>query len=179
MEEIRNKELLRQIARGDEEALTILYEETRKDIFAFALSILNNYHDAEDAMQEVYVKVKLQARVCSDFENANGWLIKITKNTALDFIRKTKAYVVDEELAKAGSDTKEEIAIADHSMFISELFDELKTEERQIVVLHLISDLTHKAIAKALCLPLTTVKWRYRKAIQHLEKISREKEWEL
>ena len=88
MEERRNKELLSQIARGDEEAFAALYKETRKDIFAFALSILNNYHDAEDVMQEVFVKVKLQARVCESFKNANGWLIKVTKNTALDLIKK-------------------------------------------------------------------------------------------
>lgn len=116
LEENRNKELLRLIARGQEEAFASLYEQNRIDIFTFALSILNNYHDAEDVMQEV---------------------------------------------------------------FISELFNELKDDERQIVVLHLISDLTHRTIAKTLKLPLTTVKWRYRKAIIHLEKISKQKEWEL
>ena len=179
MEEIRNKELLRKIAQGEEDALAILYKETRKDIFAFALSILNNYHDAEDVMQEVFVKVKLQAGVCKNFENPNGWLIKVTKNTALDFIRKKKKYIIDEEFAKDSLHTNDESRVADYSTFLSELFNELKDEERQIVVLHLISDLTHKTIAKTLNLPLTTVKWRYRKAILHLEKISKRKEWEL
>lgn len=178
MEEIRNKELLRKISQGDEAAFASLYEETRRDIFAFALSILKNYHDAEDVMQEVFVKVKLQAGSCKNFENVNGWLIRVTKNTALDFIRKKKD-IVNEELARGNAQAKEESTIADHSIFICELFDELKGEERQIVALHLISGLTHKAIATALNLPLTTVKWRYRKAILHLEKISKEKEWEL
>ncbi|MBR0600398.1 RNA polymerase sigma factor [Sinanaerobacter chloroacetimidivorans] len=179
MEEIRNKELLGKIAQGEEQAFIVLYEETRKDIFAFALSILKNYHDAEDVMQEVFMKVKLQAGVCKDFENINGWLIRVTKNTALDLIRKKKKQVIDEELAKDSIHAKEESTIADYSIFISELFNELKDEERQIVVLHLISDLTHKTIAKTLGLPLTTVKWRYRKAILQLEKISKKKEWEL
>jgi RNA polymerase sigma factor (sigma-70 family) len=179
LEERRNKELLKQIARGDEEAFATLYEETRKDIFAFALSILNNYHDAEDIMQEVFVKVKMQARACSDFENANGWLIKVTKNTALDFIRKKKKYVINEEIARGSLYSEEKSTVAVYSVFMSELFDELKDEERQIVVLHLISDLTHKTIAKALSLPLTTVKWRYRKAILHLARISKKREWEL
>lgn len=179
MEEARNKELLRRITRGDEDAFTAFYQETNKDIFAFALSILNNYYDAEDVMQEVFMKVKLQAGICSGFENANGWIIKVTKNTALDFIRKKKRCVIDEELAKGSIHTGDDGTVSDFSIFISELFNELKEEERQIVVLHLISDMTHRAIAKALDLPLTTVKWRYRKAILHLEMISKKKEWEL
>ena len=183
MEEIRNKELIKKIAQGEEEAFAVLYKEIRKDIFAFALSILNNYHDAEDVMQEVFVKIKLQAGTCENFENINGWLIRVTKNTAVDLMRKKKAYVIDEELAKSGAHTgihaKEESEVAEYSIFISELFSELKDEERQIVALHLISDLTHKTIAETLGLPLTTVKWRYRKAILHLESISRKKEWEL
>lgn len=178
MEEIRNKELLRKIAQGDENSFAVLYEETRKDIFAFALSILNNYHDAEDVMQEVFLKVKSQASGCIDFKNPNGWLIKITKNTAIDFIRKKKQYCLDEELAK-GIALENEKSPADNSIFINELFNELTSEERQIVVLHLVSDLTHRTIAKTLNLPLTTVKWRYRKAILHLEKVSKKKEWEL
>jgi RNA polymerase sigma-70 factor (ECF subfamily) len=179
LEEIRNRELFRRIAQGEEDAFAALYEEIRKDIFAFALSILNDYHDAEDVLHEVFVKVKLQAGRCRDFENINGWLIRVTKNTAIDFIREKRRQIVDEELSKGGSHAEEEITMADHSMFISELFRELGDEERQIVVLHLISDLTHKTIAKALNLPLTTVKWRYRKAILHLEKLSKKKEWEL
>lgn len=178
MEERRNKELIRKIAQGDEAAFTSLYEENRRDIFAFALSILKNYHDAEDVMQEVLVKVKLQAGSCKNFENINGWLIRVTKNASFDLLRKKKE-IIDEELAMGSAQKGEESTIADHSIFIGELFDELKDEERQIVALHLISDLTHRTIAKALNLPLTTVKWRYRKAILHLKRISKEREWTL
>ena len=179
MEENRNKELLRLIARDREESFISLYEETRIDIFTFALSILNNYHDAEDVMQDVFVKVKLQAGTCNDFENANGWLMRVTRNTALDFIRKKRRCVIDEEITKKSNVLAIENNVAENSLFISELFNELKPDERQIVVLHLVSDLTHRTIAKVLNLPLTTVKWRYRKAILHLEKIAKRKEWEL
>lgn len=179
LEENRNKELLRLTARGQEEAFASLYEQNRIDIFTFALSILNNYHDAEDVMQEVFVKIKLQASACKDFENANGWLMTVTKNTALDYMRKKKKCRIDEEFVKDSSISTAESSVVDYSLFISELFNELKDDERQIVVLHLISDLTHRTIAKILKLPLTTVKWRYRKAILHLEKISKQKEWEL
>ena len=179
MEEKRNKELLKLIAQGDDDAFTAFYEETRRDIFAFALSILNNYHDAEDVMQDVFMKVKIQARACSEFENANGWLVRVTKNAALDFIRKKKKYVMDEEITRGSLYSEGKSTVAEYSVFISELFDELKDEEKQIVVLHLISDLTHKTIAKALSLPLTTVKWRYWKAIHHLESNANKKGWEL
>ena len=178
MEQIRINELLTRIAGGDETAFAALYAETRKDIFAFALSILENYHDAEDVMQEVFLKVKLQAGACKDFDNASGWLFRVARNTAIDFIRKKKEYAMDGDFVPDKITGNKDNSIAEYSIFISELFDELKEEERQIVVLHLISDLTHKTIAKILELPLTTVKWRYRRAIMHLQKISVKKEWE-
>ncbi len=179
MEEIRNKELLIKVAKGEEMAFVALYEETRKDIFAFSLSILKNYHDAEDVMQEVFLKVKLHARTCKDFESANGWLLRIARNAALDFIRKKEKYIMGKDLVEGRIIRDADNGVAEYSIFMSELFDELKEEERQIVVLHLISDLTHKSIAKILELPLTTVKWRYRKAILHLGRITKKKEWTL
>lgn len=179
MEEIRNQELIGKIAQGEESALAALYKEIGKDVFAFALSILENYHDAEDVTQEVFLKIKLQAGSCMGFKNINGWIIRITKNTSLDLIKKRKNSFIDEEMAKCAADKEAMSFNAECSIFIREIFNELKAEERQIVVLHLLSDLTHKSIAKALDLPLTTVKWRYRKAISHLKKLSNKKGWEL
>lgn len=177
MEETRNQELMKKIAYGEEAALSALYKEIGTDVFAFALSILKNYHDAEDVMQEVFLKIRSQASTCRDFKSVNGWIIRITKNTALDFIRKKKRHIVDEELAKGAIDRDRTNSLAEHSIFINEVFNELTDQERPIVVLHLMSDLTHKSIAKALDLPLTTVKWRYRKAILHLEKIWEKEGW--
>ncbi|MDD4564634.1 MAG: RNA polymerase sigma factor [Eubacteriales bacterium] len=181
MEEIRNRELISRIAKGEEEALAILYKEISKDVFVFALSVLENYHDAEDVMQEVFLKIKLHARTCKSFKNINGWIIRITKNTAIDYIRKRKKDIIDEDLAKDTVDMKNANTgtIAEQSIFITEIFDELKGEERQILILRLVSDLTHRSIAEALDLPLATVKWRYRKAISCLEELSNKKGWEL
>lgn len=183
MEEIRNKELFGKIAQGDQEAFADLYNENSKDIFAFALSILNNYHDAEDVMQEVFVKIRIHAEECKNFSNVNGWMIRVAKNQAIDWIRKKKEDVVKNpcQASLLGSIQPQEESVTENypSVFISEICDELRDEERQVVVLHLISDLTHKTIAEILRLPLTTVKWRYRRAIQKLEKIAKKKGWEL
>jgi RNA polymerase sigma-70 factor (ECF subfamily) len=54
-------ELLIRIAEGDMEAFRNLYELTDKAVYGFALSILKNHHDAEDVMQDTYIKIRSAA----------------------------------------------------------------------------------------------------------------------
>ena len=50
---------LARMAHGDTGALGRLYELTREAVYGYALSILKNAHDAEDVMQETYVRAHL------------------------------------------------------------------------------------------------------------------------
>ena len=53
--------LIVRISGGDDDALAELYEKTNRGVFAFLYSYLDNREDSEDAMQDVYLKVKLHA----------------------------------------------------------------------------------------------------------------------
>ena len=50
--------LLQKTAKGDNAAFERLYEKTKRGVFAFLYTYLQNYADTEDAMQTVYLKIK-------------------------------------------------------------------------------------------------------------------------
>ena len=54
---IIDEEIFAKIAQGDKEALTSLYIDSYRPVFALLLSCTHNYHDAEDLLQETYIKI--------------------------------------------------------------------------------------------------------------------------
>lgn len=76
----------------DKRKFVILYEEYRYLMIKVAFDILGNYHDAEDAVHEAFIKVT-HNMACVDKPNSNTtkrFLIVITKNAAIDLFRKNK-----------------------------------------------------------------------------------------
>ncbi|MFK7859547.1 MAG: RNA polymerase sigma factor [Granulosicoccus sp.] len=82
---------LEDIAKGDERALTALFEAVSARLFGLQLRILNNRELAEDALQETFLKVWKSA---STFKSGQGapmiWLNSLARNQALDMLRRAK-----------------------------------------------------------------------------------------
>jgi len=90
MVERMNTVSLEALKSGNREAFAKLVEETSPQIYQIALRILGNAQDAEDALQETYIKA---LHSLPDFEgrsNLNTWLYRIVVNEALMIIRKHK-----------------------------------------------------------------------------------------
>ena len=58
-----DESLFGSIARGDREAFRALYEQAAPAVFGYALSLLRSREDAEDAMQETFVKIRTAAHL--------------------------------------------------------------------------------------------------------------------
>ena len=92
----------------------------------------------------------------------------ITRNTAIDYLRKYKKEdIVEEFYIASNNDMSDDISV---KVQIDEALASLKDEEREIVVLHVISDMTFEGIANILSKPLGTVTWRYREALKKLKR---------
>lgn len=55
--------LFYRISAGNKDAFCTLYEQTASAVYAYALSLLHNQRDAEDAMQETYLKIRSAAHL--------------------------------------------------------------------------------------------------------------------
>lgn len=165
--------LLSLISQGDNRAFEKLYLETKRGVYAFLSTYLTNYADCEDAMQDVYMKIKTcisQYRVGS---NGLAWILQIAKNTALNELRKrtyrTQNYTQTEE------ESVIDVVVLRDS--ITDAMNRvLSDEEKRLIVLHVIWSYKHKEIAKMLNCPLGTVTSKYKRAVEKLKKYLKEEE---
>ena len=161
----RCNQALCKISEGDMSALTVIYDCMARQMFTLALSILKSYADAEDAMQETFLKVIQSINTYRKNGNARAWLLSITRNTAIDIMRKKNNSLCVEDTAfvsKESKDFAEKIAIEDALMT-------LDREDREIVVLKIVSGLKFREISQLTELPLTTVQKRYQRALKKLK----------
>lgn len=162
--------LLKRIGQGDEVAFEKLYLETKRGVYAFLFTYLNEPFDCEDALQTVYLKIKTNISSYTAGTNGLAWMLQIAKNTALNEIRSRKA--AKNGVINAVCAEKEDAFAAadDRASVISAMNRTLDEEERRIVVLHVVLGYKHREIAVMLELPLGTVTSKYKRAVAKLKK---------
>lgn len=169
--------LLLQIAEGDQEAFRKLYEETDRAIYGFILSIVRNPHDAEEVMQETYMKVWTSAPSYKAQGKPLAWMFTIARNLCYMRFREQKHKsdlgLDDLDGAEMGQ-LCPQIEDAADKLVLQAALKALKEEERQIVLLKNSSGLKHREIAEALGMPLATVLSKYNRAMKKLEQYLRE-----
>lgn len=155
---------------GDEQAFEVIYEETKRGLFSFVLSVCKNYHMAEDVVQNTYIKVRSAISSYQPGSNALAWMFTIAKNLALNELQKRKREVSTDFSgggAEFGHYTLDENLGAGTLDIIMKT---LTASEAQIVLLHVVSGYKHREIAEMIKKPLGTVLWSYRNALAKLKK---------
>ena len=82
--------LIRQIAKGNNEALEKLYITYKTSVFRVALVILQEPFLAEDAVQETFLKIGQNAGTFRYGANEKGWVLAIARNVAIDIYNRHK-----------------------------------------------------------------------------------------
>lgn len=147
-------------------------------LYGFALSITGDSPDAEDLVQETYLRA---LRKFDQFEfgtSCKAWLFKIMRNIAIDQIRK-KAPLLATGNEMCNDDLSCIDAKADHlacSIDIKTAFSELPSKYRIIVLLKDIEGFTYQEIAEILNFPIGTVMSRLYRGRQALKSILSVKE---
>ncbi len=156
------------IASGDKEALAALYEGTSAAVYGFALSLLKNPHDAEDVLQDVYVKIWEAAPTYRAMGKPMAWIFTITRNLALmDLRRQNKAWPTDPD-NWGGLFADVTTMDAEDRLVLSSLMETLDEDEVRIVILHAVAGMKHREIAELLGRNLSTVLSKYNRALKKL-----------
>ena len=166
MSELEFQRCLREIKNGKKESLKIIYDYYGHVIYSYALSIIKSEDLAKDICQDVFIKIWSNGSKYSN--NHKAWIMTITRNTSIDYLRKYKREDIVDEINVI--DNKDMIEDIIQKLQIKESLALLNKEEREVVILHTISDLTFKNIGEILNKPIGTVTWRYREAIKKLRK---------
>ena len=161
--------LMKRISQYDSKAFEQVYNQSSGAVFGLAMSILGNQADAEDVVQETYITIYNKADTYKDKGKAMAWIFTIARNHALMKLREKKkhSHIDLDEVYNVGEDdsTLEDMHKED---LVSVLLDTLKEDERQIVVMHAMSNMKHKDIAEVMNIPLSTVLSKYKRSLDKL-----------
>ncbi len=171
-------DLLARSALGDRAAFALLYERTCAHVFAVILRINRDRAQAEDLLQDVYVKVWKSLR-SYDAQQSQPltWLTSIARNHAIDSLRRQQAQprlasvdLVGHDITP-GTDDDPYDGLEDPAAGPLELLDQaaqarevsrcmqvLNAQQRQSVALAFYNGLSHTEVAEQLRQPLGTVK---------------------
>jgi len=164
-----NELLLIRIAQGEQDAFKQLYENTDRSVYSFILSIIRNSQDAEEIMQDTYLKVWTSAHLYTDQGKALAWIFTISRNLCYMRLRnrKRESDIPIEDLELGESCPQIENTV--DRLVLESALEVLSEEERQIVLLHAGTGMKHREIAKTLGLPLATVLSKYSRSIKKLK----------
>lgn len=170
--------LILQLAQGKICAFEKLYNETKTAVYGLALSILRRHHDAEDIMQETYIKIYNGASGYTPKGRPMAWILKIARNLSLDRVRlkSENELPIEENRILASSTDFAELSI--NRLLLETVLNDLAEEERQIVIMHGLTGLKHKEIARILEIPLATTLSKYHRSLSKLRKMLEEKKSE-
>lgn len=131
-------------------------------MFNASLRIVRNRHDAEDVVQESFMKGFRKIGDLKEEVNLGAWLKRIVINASLDLVRKRKK---ESWIEEAPVQDVEDVEIENSSSISIELIKEclntLKEKYRIILVLYMIEDYNHREISELLNLKESTVRNQY------------------
>ena len=163
------------IACGDNEAFTELYYASYKQLFGFLLSLTKNKEDAEDLLQNTYIKIRNGSHLYKKMGTPMTWMCAIAKNQYLDFVRKygknrnTDFGEVENYVSEGMANVSDDASHVENKMILEYAFSILGEQERTIVILHMINGLKHREIAELTGLPLSTVLSKYNRSLKKMK----------
>lgn len=151
--------------------LQSIHEKYGQSLFRYALALTCSVEDAEDAVQEVFARVSREWRRFMEVQNVKAYLFHATRNSAYSILRgRRRCEALHEAIcADLAAVCAPEIKQTSATIIsIREAFIELSIEQREVVVLKILNQMTFKEIAETVGAPINTVAGRYRYGIEKL-----------
>lgn len=127
---------------------------------------MGNHHDAEDLLQELFLKALRQDGKFCHIENARAWLFEVARNAIADRLRLNKDQVeLPEDLAQ---ETDEPAAVDSLAACLPRALSELSDEDREAITLCDLEGLTQEDYARMKGLTLPGAKSRVQRARKRL-----------
>jgi len=164
--------LLACMAQRDSKALDIFYTRHARVVFSLALTMLEDHARATDLTQDVFLLVWRSAGTYQHTDSARSWLLRLTRNRAIDELRRDRQRLASESTLpeQRFHALPAPLALTDAAarQTVRDALGTLPAEQRDALVLAIFQGLSHQEIATCLRTPLGTIKTRIRRALQTL-----------
>jgi RNA polymerase sigma-70 factor (ECF subfamily) len=162
-----------------DEAFGLLHERFKEKVFRLAVSILRDETRAEDAAQDVFVRIWKGLSAYHGGASLSTWIYTITRNTCLTDLKSHRRHLVvslQEPQMEAAADGIQTLQLLPAEpgleMDVQSLLDQLPDDYRQVITLFYLEQKAYEEVAGMLGLPLGTVKTRIFRAKKELLRIN-------
>ena len=150
-----------------DEALATLVDQYAATLYRVALSILRNATDAEDAVQEAFLRVLRHRETLGEIRDHRVWLIRIVWNISLDRKRRAKTRPETEDISELarmlpadGLSAEAKVSAAQHHAHVLACVERLPAKEREVLILSAFEELSSVEIAEVLGVTESSVRSR-------------------
>jgi RNA polymerase sigma-70 factor (ECF subfamily) len=163
-----DEELMAAIARGEERALAALVGRYAERLHAFLVRVTGSRDDADDLLQDAWIRVARGAPTFDPRRRARPWLYGIAANLARDLQRRRGVRL--RAAHELRSDPPPPVVRPLDRIDLRERLARLPERLREVLVLRFYGDLDEAEMAEALGIPKGTVKSRLHGAIRELRR---------
>jgi len=164
--------LLDRCKTGDNLAWEVLVREYQSKVYGLAYQYAGNPEDARDLCQEVFVKIYRNLSRVPDEKKFSPWLIRITRNTCVDYLRRKKVRPPASDLlaselrslADRNPNPEQDYSRKKKRRIIQKALEMLSYLNREIIILKEIQGFSMEEISELLKVPLGTIKSRSHRA---------------
>lgn len=153
--------------QAEENALAALVTEYSPTLYRVAFSVLRNPADAEDAVQEAFLRVLRHRNTLAEVRDRRVWLIRIVWNIVLDRKRRAKTRPETDDVAELarvlpsdGLSAEQIAAAAQHHAHVLSCVEQLPAKEREVLMLSAFEELSSVEIAAVLGITESSVRSR-------------------
>lgn len=170
---ITDHELILLVADGSVEAFRELFDKYRNKIFSMACKFTGSEDVAEDAVQEVFIKLWLNKEKLLKVDNFNAYLNSVVRNHIFNYLRKT---AIEQKFLLKLADSKRQknentfdnLSYNELQSLIHKAVSELPPQQKKVYTLSRIDGLKHEEIAVKMGISRHTVKGHLIAALNHI-----------
>jgi RNA polymerase sigma-70 factor, ECF subfamily len=163
--------LIIRLSQGDETALQDLYERLSRQVFSLALQMLNSRQDAEEVLQDTFVKLVTHNGFNPTYGSARAYIYTIARNECLMRLRAKGSRPQLSEIDIHESPLEGAAKDHDTSLSVQQALSKLESLDAKLLKASFYWGYTHDELAVQTGLPLGTVKSRVRRALLKLREI--------
>lgn len=173
---LEDEALIYLVAQQHREALGELYDRYNRLVYSLALYMVGDSSAAEEITQDAFTRLWAQAASYRPEQaKVKTWLVTITRNRAIDELRRRKvrptAVLLEEAWNVSENNFEEKVDSRAQQVRVREALNELPVEQKQVMLMAYFGGYSQAEISNALAMPLGTVKTRMRLAMQKLRRL--------
>ena len=175
--------VVKRALNGEEKAFAEILDRYKGPIYGLILRMVRNKEEAEDLVQEAFIKAFNALPSFNEEYAFSTWLYKIAVNNCIDYFRKkrlatfpldkpimSKNGEIKREFSDTGSTPEHRMLSSERTTMIDQAIDTLPEKYRIVIILRHKEDRAYEEIAEILEIPLGTVKARIFRAREMLKR---------